>query len=438
MKNQLKLFGTDGIRSRFGSGPLSTQSLIAIANAIALWAREQSVEPIALIIRDTRASGKIINTILCSILSQHAVQVIDAGILPTPAAAMLINAYKATFAIIITASHNPAHDNGIKILTASGEKISHADEQRISELVHINKYPASLTSHAKYITHYHQAQSDYIAHIKQLYQSCNLQNVRIVIDCAHGAFSSIAYNILTFCGANVTVINNYPTGSNINYQCGAAQEDFFKQALAQYDFDYAFAFDGDGDRLIGIDRNGGIIDGDDFLWILANYPAYRSQRAIVGTIMTNEGLAIALQSQNRELIRVAVGDKYISRELINKALLLGGESSGHIIMRDKNSISDGLITLITFLDCMQSNTTLPRYAKYIQKQSRIACTLITVDIENQLQKIARELNDLWTDARIIIRPSGTEPVIRVMIEHADKDAAESYLQQALIRLHKIL
>lgn len=438
MKNQLKLFGTDGIRSRFGSGPLSTQSLLSIGHAIAVWAREQSTQPIALIIRDTRASGKIINTILSSILSQHAVQIIDAGILPTPAAAMLIASYRATFAIIITASHNPAHDNGIKILTALGEKISFVDEQRISELASTNKQPISLNPHTTHILHYHQAQSDYIAHIKHLYQSCNLQNVRIVIDCAHGAFSSIAHNILTSFGARVMVINNYPTGSNINYQCGAAQEDFFKQALTKYDFDYAFAFDGDGDRLIGIDRNGVIIDGDDFLWTLANHSTYRSQRAIVGTIMTNEGLAVALRSQCRELIRVAVGDKYISRELINQSLLLGGENSGHIIMRDKNSISDGLITLLTFLDCMQSNTSLPRYTKYIQKQSRIAYTTSTTDIENQLQGTAEELNALWPDARVIIRPSGTEPVIRVMIEHADEDAAENYLQQALIRLHKIL
>lgn len=477
------LFGTDGIRNRVGCEPFTITQLPRLGAAIALWAHKKynpdsthtesdytrilscANKPIiGLIASDTRISSSFIKAALTSGILPYQVTLVDAGIIPTPALfALLKNQNTYQFGIMITASHNPYHDNGIKLIDAQNGKLSEIDEQTITTLFHtflqadipqLTFLHTDLSQNAS--CHADIPQPDYTLcsalttdttlaqqyhdHIVQQFGPDFLKNITVVLDCAHGATSHIAPALFTHLGAQVITINNSPDGSNINKNCGALHPEYLKQIVLQHKADMGFAFDGDGDRVTVVNQHGDIKDGDDIIALLATHPRYAHQHTIVGTIMSNKGLEVHLQSQNKQLVRTPVGDKHISAYIKQHDLLLGGEQSGHIIMHDYISGGDGIFTALRILETVlvTGNKNLCTFTKYHQTLINIP-VLIKKNLSQQpyADTISNYAQQLPND-RLEVRYSGTENVLRIMVESLDHAHALSIGNQLAHDLQKQL
>lgn len=436
------LFGTDGIRSRVGESPLTDNGLERLSKAIAMWMLNTYGNlPSLLLAHDTRLSASWIKAGIKTNLLRAGILIYDVHVMPTPAVYFLVKRHAAIHAgLIISASHNPYYDNGIKLVDNRRGKLRPEDEHYISQLFFQN--PVITTSYDSlgieqdtvHLAH------EYMEHIISLFTPNILHGLTIVLDCAYGAASHIAPAVFTALGAHVIPLHTTPTGININAHCGAVHPQTLQQKVLEHKAHAGFAFDGDADRVIAVNNRGDIKNGDDILAILLQSSHYHMQQTIVGTVMTNYGFEDYVRSTNRTLIRTQVGDKYIAEHLETHNLLLGGEQSGHIIMRDYLSTGDGIFTALRIMETMihTKNWALESFTKYPQ-------VLISVPVVHKkdlktphLAHIIQEYEQQLRAGRLLIRYSGTENVLRVMVEDADLPTAERIGQALSAILQKEL
>ena len=348
MKN---LFGTDGIRGCVGISPLTIEGLQRLGNAISLWAQKKyGRNPSFLLAHDTRISCSFVKAALKSGLMLHPVKVYDGDVLPSPAVVQLLHQNSLFNAgIIISASHNPYYDNGIKLVDGAHGKVSLDDEMLITRYFYEQGENVDYTSLGSDIV-WHQAEKQYVEYSAKFFRPQFLEGRKIVLDCANGAAYRVAPYLFRLFGAEVIVLYDQPNGFNINKSCGAVYPEVLQKTVVEHGADIGFAFDGDADRVIAVNRYGQLKNGDDILALLLQHPLYKQSAAVVGTSMTNHGFEMFLHTSQKKLIRTSVGDKYVAMAMVQHDVLLGGEPSGHIIARDYLNTGDGVFIALRVLE----------------------------------------------------------------------------------------
>lgn len=419
---QKTLFGTDGIRTQVGTAPLSPETLPSLARALGHWMHEKyGPHAMVLIGHDTRNSASWVKATIKSGLLLWPLALYDAAIIPTPALYYLTQSLNmSNTGILISASHNSYEDNGIKIIDRSQGKISVDDELKISKLFYYYRDQSPIQTITTLGTDYLLLDgSEYYCHrLQQLFSPNFLRGVTVVLDLAHGATYHLAPKLFSAFGAHVIAINNNPTGININNASGTQDPESLQKAVIAHRADIGFAFDGDGDRVIAVTRNGSIKDGDDILALLLDHPTFAHTPAIVATSMTNGGFEQYLKERNKLLIRARVGDKYVTEELEQRNLLLGGEQSGHIIMRDYLGTGDGIGTALRLLEVLliTNNWDLITFERYPQLLINLTVTTKKDLSSHPLATIIAHYQNQLQSGRLLVRYSGTEQLLRIMIE----------------------
>ncbi len=435
---QRKYFGTDGIRGTVGNPPITADFVLKLGWAIGRVLQNDSGKNKVLIGKDTRISGYMFESALQAGLSAAGMNVGLLGPMPTPAIAYLTRTFHAQAGIVISASHNPFPDNGIKFFSSEGKKFP--DEVEMAIEAQIEK-PMETVSPEKLgrAERIDDAPGRYIEFCKStIPYEVDLKGLKIVVDCAHGATYHIAPEVFRELGAEVESIGAQPNGLNINSGYGATHLDALQNAVAYQNADLGIALDGDGDRVIMVDNQGEIVDGDELLFIIAqsrhNEGSLKGQ--VVGTLMSNLGLEQALETKGISLTRAKVGDRYVLEAMQEKNAILGGESSGHIICLDRTTTGDGIITALQVLT-VSRQTGLPLHVlksgmkKCPQRMINVPITP-GIDVTNlpSIQKAVSEAEATLADqGRVLLRPSGTEPLIRVMVEGFDKQQVDTVAQQ---------
>lgn len=435
------IFGTDGIRATIGVDPFTPALLHELGKAIAVWAiKKYNKKPALLLGHDTRISCDLVKSALKSGLLLYPIQLYDGHVLTSPAVCKIISSEdKFDCGIIISASHNPFHDNGIKIIDRFNGKLTLDDELDISFLFQEQIKNYSYTSLGTEIT-WPQAESVYISSLKKFFKEKFLLGKKIVLDCAQGAAYKIAPALFNHFGASTIIIHNTPNGSNINENCGALHPENLQKEVIKHQADAGFAFDGDADRVIMVNNQGIIKDGDDILALLLNHPHYSKSSHIVGTIMTNQGLEFFLEKCNKKLIRTAVGDKYISACLLENNLILGGEPSGHIIARDYLLTGDGIFTALRVLETMTltKNWEMKTFIKFPQIIINVPISFKKDLSITPFAQLIKQSQQALIQGRLIVRYSGTEHLLRIMIEDNDYNHACTIGDQLAQQLFKVL
>jgi len=430
-----KYFGTDGIRGRVGHPPISADWILKLGWAVGkALASTESGRKQVLIGKDTRISGYLFESALEAGLSSAGVDTLLLGPMPTPGIAYLTRALRVSAGIVISASHNPYFDNGVKFFSSEGTKLP--DDMEL--LIEAQLERPMVTTDSRLLgkaVRVRDAEGRYIEFCKNTFPSTlDLHGIKLVIDCAHGATYRIAPSVFRELGADVIEMNVKPDGFNINEQCGSTHPTVLAERVIQEQAHAGIALDGDGDRVIMVDHTGAVVDGDELLFIIAKWYAEtaRLTGGVVGTLMSNFGLEIAFKREGIPFYRTAVGDRHIMEILKKNAWNLGGESSGHIICLDANTTGDGIVSALRVIAAMCcSGRSLNELKKGMTKYPQ---TLINVPIETRANvidhpKIKSALQDaesrLNGQGRVLLRPSGTEPVVRVMVEGQDLATVES-------------
>lgn len=434
MSNSPFHFGTDGIRGCANKPPMTAESILRLGMAAAIYFNQKNsglTTNRVIVAKDPRRSGYLFETALTAGLLSIGKEVFLVGPMPTPGLAFLSRNMRADFGVMISASHNLYYDNGIKVFDSSGYKLFKSEEQKITEILSqdlTNKLAAS--DKVGKATRLNGADGRYIQHIKNVFpQGLSLSNLKIVVDCANGATYKIAPNVLYELGGNkITVLANEPNGFNINEGCGSTYIHNTIAKVVETGADVGISFDGDGDRLIMVDEDGKVVDGDSILAIIANYRAKKGllkDNKVVGTIISSLGLERFLKSINVDLVRTNVGDKYVIEYMQKNNLALGGEESGHILLKEYNTTSDALVACLEVLKIMLlEKVSLSSLNKLVTK---IPKTQLNVKVNNNqmvndetVQKFLTAIISKNKDkARIVVRASGTEPIIRVFVEGED-------------------
>jgi phosphoglucosamine mutase len=441
-ENKKRLFGTDGIRGESGKFPLDPQTVRRIGSSLArhLAERNNGRAPRLILGRDTRESGPAIEGDLVAGARESGAHVLSAGIITTPGVAFLARTLPADAGVVVSASHNPYQDNGIKVFDPSGRKLDEVAERRIEADVAgriEDSAPARGLSRSELSERtpgeLRRTYIDYLA--DQVARDLLLAGVTMVIDCANGAACEIAPQLFERLGARVIAINDQPDGRNINLDCGSLHIQGLQDRVAQEHAELGVAFDGDADRALFVDSRGGFVDGDATMWALANYLKVHGELTgdtVVATVMSNIGLEIALRSRGIKLTRTDVGDKYVLEELIRSGAALGGEQSGHIIFPRLSLAGDGIITTIGLLRAMRDQNKsvvdlTDGFARYPQ-------VLVNVRVREKkpfedlpaIKNLASEIEGSLGDrGRLLLRYSGTEALARVMIEGESQDKIEA-------------
>ena len=419
-----KYFGTDGIRGKVGTPPITTDFFLKLgwaAGTVLAGGKRGKI----VIGKDTRISGYMFESALEAGLTAAGVDVVMVGPMPTPAVAYLTRTLRATAGIVISASHNPYSDNGIKFFTGDGDKLSDGVELAIESAVDTTMRTVSSIDIGKAVR-VDDASGRYIEFCKSTVPpDLTLRGLRIVVDCAHGATYHIAPSVFSELGAEVASIGCAPNGLNINDGVGALVPDALCSAVREHRADLGIAFDGDGDRVIMADAEGDIVDGDELLFIIAQdrHADDRLNGSVVGTVTSNRGLEEALQSLGVNLHRAKVGDRHVMEKMREHGSLIGGEASGHIICFDRTTTGDGIVSALQVLHALvRSGRTLGEaksgMSKYPQTTRNIPLArCIDLDSDNALQAAVAEAKAaLGTDGRVLLRQSGTEPLVRIMVE----------------------
>ena len=444
------LFGTDGIRGEAGKFPLDPSTVSAIGFSLASHLARAGDAPKIVIGRDTRESGEAIEQALIQGAAQAGAQCLSAGVITTPGVAFLTRKLEASAGVVISASHNPYQDNGIKIFAPSGQKMDDSVERRIEADISeaatsINRTSNTRTSQEEGLA---PAVAELEEKLRQQYLSflaedigrdLNLAGLTIVIDCANGASSALAPILFTQLGANVIAINATPDGRNINRDCGSLHIESLQQKVVAERADLGVAFDGDADRSLFVDADGKFVDGDATLWALATHLQAHDRLkddVVVATVMSNIGLEIALRSAGIRMVRTDVGDKYVLDELLTLGASLGGEQSGHIILPELSLAGDGMITTLCLLRALrESRKTLAEMTAGFRRYPQI---LLNVRVREKapftdlaaVRTAVSEVEELLSQkGRLLLRYSGTEPLARVMIEGEDQGQIEEYARR---------
>ena len=438
--NQRKYFGTDGIRGLVGQWPISADFMLRLGRAVgSVLARDSRERPKVLIGKDTRISGYMFESALEAGLVAAGADVALLGPMPTPAVAFLTRSMRASAGIVISASHNPHHDNGIKFFSAGGEKLSDAVELAIEQEIDAAFITVASERLGKAIR-IGDAVARYAEFCKAtVAEDFSLHGWKIVLDCAHGATYQVAPRVFAELGAEVLTIGDRPDGFNINHQVGSTHPAALQQAVLAHAADLGIAFDGDGDRVMLVDRHGELADGDDILYVLACSLQARGllKGPVVGTLMSNYGLQLALAELGVPLLRANVGDRYVMQLLQQHEGNLGGETSGHILCLDRATTGDGIVAALAVLEALAlSGQDLAAARQGLKKLPQVMLNvraagareaLAGATVQAALAEVERILHGR---GRVVLRASGTEPLVRVTIEAAD--AAE--VQQLADRL----
>lgn len=426
--NAKKYFGTDGIRGRVGEATINPEFVLKLGWAVGKVLNEKYGDAKVLVGKDTRISGYLLESVLEAGLSAAGTDAWMLGPMPTPAVAYLTRTFRAQVGIEISASHNPYYDNGIKFFSSEGKKLSDQFEMAIEEQMHkpMRLVDAACLGKAKRIN---DAPGRYIEFCKSTLEIKNsLSDLKIVVDCANGATYQVAPAVFCELGASVVEIGVDPNGFNINDNCGSTSPQLLAKAVLAEKADLGIAFDGDGDRVVMVDHKGEIVDGDELLFIIAKHGFARGflHGGVVGTMMSNLGLEVGLHELGIDFKRTQVGDRYVIEELSANNWLLGGESSGHIAHLGITTTGDGIISALQVLNAVcNSGKSLhelkSQMTKYPQVLLNIKCDHPKSFVNNSTIEatIAKITKTLGKYGRVLLRPSGTEPVIRVMAEGGD-------------------
>lgn len=436
-----KYFGTDGVR-----GVANTELTCALAMRLGqagaqVLSEAAHTRPRILIGRDPRASGDMLSCALIAGICSVGAHAIDVGVMTTPGVAYLTRALGLDAGAIISASHNPVQDNGIKFFSGRGYKLSDALEDKIEALLPAQaELPAPVGGDIGRLERMTDAQERYLTHLESLMPH-SLASLCVVLDCANGAASAIAPELFTRLGAKVHVIHGSPDGLNINKNCGSTHPEDLQRAVLEHGADVGFAFDGDADRLISVDAQGRIVDGDSMMAILAENMKNQGKltgNTLVATVMSNMGLEIFLRERGINMVRTAVGDRYVLEEMLEHGYALGGEQSGHIIFHEQATTGDGIVSALNLLRPMlEEEKTLEELAGELPNIPQV---LINVPVSNGRKSTL--LEDLRIRSRIeaieqamqgrgrvLVRPSGTEALVRIMIEGPQEQTIRAYAQE---------
>lgn len=440
-----RLFGTDGVRGEAGRFPLDEQTMETIGASLAV---RLGNSPLIIVGRDTRESGEWLEKALITGALRHGAHCQSAGVITTPGVAFLARNLHAQAGVVISASHNPYQDNGVKIFAPTGRKLDDNTERLIEADIFSAQASPSTQPNEAFDTQDHgtELRTRYLDFLeKEIGVGLSLHGQTIVVDTANGAASQLAPELFSRLGARVIAINNQPDGRNINLNCGSLHIEGLQQEVASNAATLGVAFDGDADRALFVDSRGEFVDGDATLWVLANYMRARGElkhNLVVATVMSNIGLEIALRSRNLQLLRTAVGDKYVLEELLRIGASLGGEQSGHIIFPSISLAGDGMITTLCLLRAM-TDEAKPLHA-LTEGFQRFPQILINIKVREKrpFEEVAAIKNlaaktemRLGDKGRLLLRYSGTEPLARVMIEGESQAEIEQYANDlaALIR-----
>jgi phosphoglucosamine mutase len=438
-----KYFGTDGVRGRVGTPPMTPDFALKLGWAAGRVLAESSEHPRVIIGKDTRLSGYLFESALEAGFAAAGVSVGMVGPLPTPAIAYLARTFRADVGVVVSASHNPYQDNGVKFFSGSGHKLPDQTEARIEELL---EQPLVTVAPDKVGKAYRidDAAGRYIEFCKRsLPLTASLAGLNLVVDCAHGAAYKVAPEVFRELGATVYAIGIAPDGLNINADCGSTHVDTLRGEVLKRQADLGIALDGDGDRCLLVDRAGRTVDGDEMLYVIAKsrHEAGTLQGPVVGTLMSNLGLELALAKLGIRFERAAVGDRYVIERLEETGGLIGGEPSGHIICLDRSTTGDGIVSALQVLAALvRAKRTLTEMTAPVEKFPQVlinvpvtgkAKTVVqSATVQSALKDGERRLNGR---GRILLRPSGTEPLVRVMVESRDeaesRETAESIAAQ---------
>lgn len=418
-----QLFGTDGIRG-VANTELTPEFAVGLGRSVVRTLREGgNPRPRVAIGRDPRASGEMLEAALLAGVTSAGGDVVPLGVLPTPGVAFLTQQLGADSGAVISASHNPVGDNGIKFFGPSGYKLTDAEENRISELLQRTYEDRPTGADIGRVRPEDGLLARYVDHLMQA-ADADLSGLRVVVDCANGAASAVAPEVLRRLGCDVVAIHAEPDGANINDGCGSNHPEVIAEAVVAHGADLGVAHDGDADRLIAADHTGGIVDGDAILAILA---ARRHQReglqTVVTTVMTNLGFTRAMAQLGIEVIQTKVGDRYVLEEMLAHGHPLGGEQSGHLILADLATTGDGLLSAVALLSAVvASGRPLAELASVMERLPQVLVNVRGVDRQRLTESEAvwsgvdKEVLELGAAGRVLVRASGTEPLVRVMVE----------------------
>ena len=437
-----RLFGTDGVRGLANGEIITADLALGLAQAAALvlttgrhadQLRAEGKRPRAVLARDPRVSGEFISAAVAAGLASSGIDVLDAGVIPTPAAAFLVADVEADFGVMVSASHNPAADNGIKFFALGGTKLPDEVEDRI-ELALDQPKMAPTGGGVGRIRRFADAEDRYVVHLIGTLD-VRLDGLHVVIDAANGAAAGVSPEVFALAGAKVTVIGADPDGMNINDGVGSTHLDGLRAAVVEHGADLGIAHDGDADRCLAVDASGEVVDGDRMMAILAVSLKARGlldDDTLVATVMSNLGLRIAMAEHGIRMLETKVGDRYVLEELDGKRLSLGGEQSGHIIFRDHATTGDGILTgLHLAAEMARTSKSLAALASIMTVYPQVLINVAGVDgqalgTDADVAEAVRVAEERLGDTgRVLLRPSGTEPLVRVMVEAADHAVAES-------------
>ncbi len=420
-----RLFGTDGVRGVAGEF-LTAELALGLARAAAAHTGEQ--RPQVLVVRDTRESGEMLEAAVAAGVSAAGGDALLGGVLPTPAAPLLLGRYGLDLAVVLSASHNPYHDNGIKFFAGDGYKLS---DERELEIERELAQPPPARSAVGRVRELRGAAEDYLRELHTRFQELDLGGRSVLLDCAHGATAHVAPEIFRRLGASVEVIGDAPDGRNINDGCGSTHIGALAEGMRAGGHDVGFAFDGDGDRVLAVDRRGEIVDGDELLALATLHlrgAGRLSGDGVAVTVMTNYGFHAAMRQAGVEVATTAVGDRYVLEELRARGWTLGGEQSGHIIEMGFNRTGDGIAGALLTLEALAGRDLAERDA-----MEKLPQRLINVRVRDRgalaqaagVQSGVRDAEQsLAGRGRVLVRPSGTEPIVRVMVEAPTEQEAE--------------
>ena len=432
-----RLFGTDGVRglaNRDLTAELALSLAQAAASVLGADSRSNGVRPKAVIARDPRISGEFLAASVAAGLASSGVDVYDAGVLPTPGAAFLTADIDADFGVMISASHNPAPDNGIKIFARGGHKLADSVEDQIQAAMDAPAL-APLGGAVGHIKRMADAEDRYLVHLLTAIPN-RLDGLKVVLDCAHGAASAVSPDAFRDAGAEVVVIGNDPDGININDGYGSTHLSALQAAVLEHGADAGIAHDGDADRCLAVDHTGAIVDGDQIMAVLAvaaKAAGELARNTLVATVMSNLGLRLAMKENDINLIETAVGDRYVLEAIREGSYTLGGEQSGHVIFTQWATTGDGVLTGLRLMaEVARTKKSLAELTSVMKVYPQVLVNVrgvdkTKVDSNPALAAIVAEAEaELADTGRVLLRASGTEPLVRVMVEAADEGSAQSW------------
>ncbi|MED0653795.1 phosphoglucosamine mutase [Anoxybacillus geothermalis] len=435
-----KYFGTDGVRG-VANRELTPELAFQIGRCGGYVLTKSVERPKVLIGRDTRISGHMLEGALVAGLLSIGVEVMRLGVISTPGVAYLTKALGAQAGIMISASHNPVQDNGIKFFGPDGFKLSDEQEAEIEALIDNGEdmLPRPIGAGLGQVNDYFEGGQKYLQYLKQTIDEEDFSGMKIALDCAHGATSSLATYLFADLDADVVTMGASPNGLNINEGVGSTHPEALAAFVKEKGADVGLAFDGDGDRLIAVDENGNIVDGDQIMYICAKYlkeTGRLKHQTVVSTVMSNLGFYKALEAQGMKSVQTAVGDRYVVEEMKKNGYNLGGEQSGHIIFLDYNTTGDGMLTALQLVNIMKiKGKPLSELAGEMKKYPQLLVNVRVKEkekvmeneqVKNVIAEVEAEMNG---NGRVLVRPSGTEPLVRIMAEAPTEEACRAYVER---------